>query len=337
MVPGVAEYREPKKEPFRIFINSATIKNMDPTFQGLPVYVEHVDGVDLADEKKIREQADGFVVKSFYNQLDGMHWAEFIIVSEKGMQAIRNGWKLSNAYIPKDFNLGGECQGVPYQKEIISGEYEHLAIVKNPRYQQSKILTPEEFKAYNNEKEVEIARLLNSKDKSKQKGESKMALNLFKRQKIENSTDIDYENLVIALPKSGKEYTLEKLVNEMDKIVNMAGYANDDHMVKVGNEEMSVKDLVGKHMSMCNDIEEEKKKKMADEEEAKKNSEDDKAAADKKANDDKASEMEKAKNAADEAQKNYDKIKNANKNAPVNEPARIDLPQDQLKRGQERY
>lgn len=179
MAPGVAEYKEPDSKPYRILIGEETIKNMDSTFQGRPVYVQHVDEVNL---DKIQIEADGYVVESFFNSIDGKHWVKFIVVSDKGHEAIRNGWRLSNSYIPKRFSGGGLWHGVEYSKEIIDGEYDHLAIVQNPRYDESVILTPEQFKNYNGEKEIELKKIANAKNKET----NKMKLNLFKKQKIEN-------------------------------------------------------------------------------------------------------------------------------------------------------
>ncbi len=45
MVEGVAEYRTPGKEPSRLLILENAIKTMDATFEGRPVYVNHVGEV----------------------------------------------------------------------------------------------------------------------------------------------------------------------------------------------------------------------------------------------------------------------------------------------------
>lgn len=257
--PGVAEYEEQGKEAFRVFINEQTIRQMSPSFAGCPVYVEHVDEVE-DDLGEVREDADGWVVESFFNAADGKTWAKFIVVSDRGLTAIRRGFRLSNAYLPKSFADGGLWNGVSYRNEVTGGEFEHLAIVRNPRYEESVIMTPEEFKAYNDEKSNELKRLANSKDK---KGDNKMAFKLFKRTKVENSIDI--EGMIIELPISKKEMSLTKVINAYDAILNMNGYANDEHMVKVNDkEEMSVKDLVKAHQEKCNELDEMKKKNDGD-------------------------------------------------------------------------
>jgi hypothetical protein len=242
---GVAEYREKGKEPYRVLILENAAKQMDRTFVGCPVVVLHTDE-ELDDMlPEIMDKADGFVVESFFNRLDGKHWAMFLAITDRAHDAIAKGWTLSNCYKIKDSipSNGQQWHGVDYSREIKEGVFEHLAIVPNPRYE-SKVFTPEQFKAYNSNKEIELERLANSTNE----GEGSMKLNFFKRQKVENAIDI--ENTVVELPKSKKQMTVLELANAMDVIENMAGYCNMDHMVKVGEEEMTVNDLVDKFSKM---------------------------------------------------------------------------------------
>lgn len=349
--PGVAEYQEPGQDPYRVYLNEDTLRAMDPSFAGRPIFVEHVDEVNT-DNDELRKEADGWVIESFFNSADGKHWVKFIAISELSESAIKNGYRLSNAYIPKSFGVGGLWNGVSYSKEVTDGEFDHLAIVNNPRYEESVILTPEEFKRYNEEKVVELKRLSNSKEK----GDSKMKLNIFKRTKVENSTDL--EGMCVVLPKSKKEMTIVDLVEEMDTIKNMHGYANGDHLVKVGEEEMSVNDLVKKHMSAMEEMKksamekegeldmveepvevegDDKAKNDDDGEEESMDNMDDKDDAEKKL------EVEKKKNALDEkkaaAKKRADALKNAHLKAIENESEEetVEFMADQVARGKSRY
>lgn len=242
MAPGVAEYRDP--DPSRILVEEDVIKNMDPSFQGKPVYVMHVEEVNL---ENIQNEADGYVSESFYNKADGKHWVKFLVVSDKGHEAIRKGWKLSNAYRITDYVGGGQWHGVDYQKKVTAGKYDHLAIVPNPRYSESVILTPEQFKRYNEEKESEILKLKNE-------GDAKMPFNIFKRAKIENDLSKQLEGLIVELPKSKKEVALDKLINDADMDMMDLGrpvMANGEHRVKIGDKEMSVNELVDEYTKMC--------------------------------------------------------------------------------------
>lgn len=350
MVPGVAEYAEPDREPYRIFVDEETTKKMDPTFEGKPVYVEHVDEVNLS---RLQSEADGYVVESFYNQLDGKHWAKFIVVSDKGKKAIRNGFQLSNAYVPKSFSDGGLWHGVQYVKEVTNAEYEHLALVKNPRYEESIILTPEEFKKYNEDKESELKKLANSKEEHK--GEKKMGLSLkfFKKAKVENALDI--ESTVVELPTSKKEMTIADLVTKMDKIENMMGYAHPEHMVKVGENEMSVKDA-------CNELL--KLRKMHDEMSDKEHEAEEKEHMEKMANDpeekstveagekdlgdhggdkhlneeEEKEEKEMAAKKKNEIEKKVNALKKAGPHLQnQTNTVKVDLAMDQVRRGKARY
>lgn len=337
MVEGVAEYKEPKKDAFRILLSEKAIKNMDASFQGKPVYVRHVDDVDLAN---LQEEADGYVVRSFFNKADGKHWAEFLVVSDKGHDAIAKGWKLSNCYIPKNSAIGGQWHGVDYVKEILDGEYEHLAIVPNPRYAESIIMTPEQFKTYNFDKENELLKIANSKE-----GEESM-LSFFKKQKVENGADL--EGMSLILPKSKKEISIVELVKNADEMEMNASaekpMCNMDHHVQVGEEKMTVNELVDRHMKMKDAFEGKKEEgaEMSEEEKAKKANEE-KEAADKKANEEKKAADEKKANEEKEAEEkkknaaNFEKLKNAKDEAgPIYAP-KVELNSDRVARGQSRY
>jgi len=359
--PGVAEYSEPGKDPFRIFVNEDTIRKMNPTFAGRPVFVEHVDEVS-ENVDDLRSGADGWVVESFFNEADGKHWAKFIIVSERAKRAIQKGYRLSNAYIPQGpFGPGGLWNGVTYAKQVLGGEYEHLAIVKNPRYEESTIMTPDQFKNYCEEQKSELKRLANSNQNEKENTE--MKLNFFKKkvEKVENSSDL--EGLSVTLPKSGKEKTIVQLVTEVDARAVLNGYANEEDKVKIGENEMSVKDLVANYGKMCSELEDLKKAKNEDadvedeveneddvenedsEAEAKEDAKD--AEPEMQNEDDEAEAKKDAKKAEKEMgdkksnskskgdKKHFDKLKNAHR-AQI-ETVKIDLIDDQLARGKQRY
>lgn len=246
--PGVARY--PEKDNLMIFINENTIRDMNPTFSAKPVFVEHVDGVD-DDLDEVRTEADGWVVESFYNEADGKTWAKFIIVSDRGIKAIARGYRLSNAYEVSKKGASGVWNGVPYEEEVLAGEFEHLALVKNPRYEESVVLTPEQFKEYNEEQKENLKRFANSK------GGKQMGFRLFKRQE---DTAVDPDKTLVELEKSGKVVPLAKVMNAYEKMLNLHGYADQEHMVKLHDgSECSVGDLLKKHKKALNDIESLKK------------------------------------------------------------------------------
>ena len=296
---GVAEYSNSE----RIYIQEATAKKMDATFPGKPVYVEHVDNHD--------DTPDGYVVESFFNPFDGMHWAKFIVTTEEGQQKIRDGWRLSNAYFVAEKGEGGKNHNVDYAYEVLDASYDHLAIVQVPRYEESVIMEPEAFKAYNDQKKNALEKLKNSKDekevekdsntvydKEKKKNSKgvQIMFSFFKKEKVENSEEV--KNLVVTL-KNGQEMTVEKLVE-------MANKKNEDE------EEEKKKEEEKKNQ------EEEEAKKLKEEEEKKKNEED---------------EKKKKEEEEEEAKKN--EIKNAMERALVSEQKVIHV--DQVARGKTLY
>lgn len=297
MAEGLAEYKD-DKGPYKILLKRDVLNKMDPTFTGCPVYVGHEDDVDLKNLDM--SELDGMVVRSFYNQADGNHWAEFMAFTDAAKEAIRQKkWKVSNCYNSTNAG-GGKWQGSEYRHEIRQGKYDHLAIVPNPRYTQSMVLTPDEFKAYNAEKNAELTKIANSDDSQERGNTVKTILNIFKREKVQNA-DINFDELEVTLPKSGKTVALTKIVNDADEKIQNAGkpcYSNDDDIVKMDNEEMSVAELKKAYNEMKKEKEEndegdekelsDEKKKKGDEggdgDDKKKNAK--KKNADKKKNDD---------------------------------------------------
>lgn len=342
--PGVARYEEPDKAPLTIFLNEDTLREMDKSFEGKPVYVQHVDEVE-SNLDKLRTEADGWVIESFYNAADGKHWVKFIVCSEAGEEAIKRGFRLSNSYMPKNFATGGVWNGVRYDKQVTGGDYDHLALVANPRYEESIILSPDQFKRYNEEKDADLKRLNNEG--------STMKFGFFKRSKVENSDELS--SMIVTLPKSGSEVAIVKLLEDADeaavKVKNGDPMmAHPKHLVKVGENTMSVKELVEKHNKMCDDM----ANAEGGAEEVKGEPEDGKSPEDKekKSNEEDMEEdggegkkekekEEKKKNelAKAEAKAKADKLRNAGShivNEPV-APTRVYTSDDQVARGKTRY
>lgn len=149
MKEGLARYEEEDGEDV-ILVRNEALRKMCDSMQGVPVYVHHQD----VDMENLQQQADGYVSRCFYNENDGWWWAEFVAVSDEAHDAIAKGWQVSNAYGFEEVdvrNESGTYINVPYNREILNGEYNHLGIVPNPRYEDSVIMNPEEYKQYNSQ------------------------------------------------------------------------------------------------------------------------------------------------------------------------------------------
>lgn len=246
--PGVAEYEDEPGKPYRILIEPDVMRRMDPTMNGNPLFVEHVEKVDFS-----QKESDGRVVESFFNPPDGMHWAKFLVDTEEADRAIANGWTLSNAYSPVFEEVPGRWHNVDYLKKLVEGKFAHLALVPNPRYAESKILTPDQFKEYNERKEQELKALKNSA------GEKTM-IKIFGVSILKNAEEILSSS--VELPKSKKTMTIQDVVNALDEHMTTSTHKQDDddmadlgHKVKLHDGSMcNVGELLERHKTMNDEL-----------------------------------------------------------------------------------
>lgn len=246
IAPGVCAYADET-----ILIGEEALKEMDKTFAGKPIYVNH-QPVNL---ENLQEEADGYVAESFYLPEDGCHWAKMIIVSDKGQEAIRKGWKVSNAYVPDEFGVGGEWHNVPFNREIMKGHYTHLALVDNPRYEEAEVMTPEQFKMYKEEKRAQLKELENAKSK----GEGKTMFKLFKKAEVTNSDDL---SKVMVELSNGSAVSIGEMVNSVEEKLKAEEPKDEvlEKVVKVNGEDMTVAELIKQYEDKCSNADDEEKK-----------------------------------------------------------------------------
>ena len=328
--PGLAGYHDEKKGDFKIFLNEDVLRKMDSSFAGKPIFVDHVEDVD-PNIDQLRKEADGWVIESFFNAADGKHWVKMVVVSERAERAIKNGYKLSNAYIPKLNGKSGIWNGIDYQNEVTDGEYEHLAIVNNPRYSESILMTPDEFKTYNENLKTELNRISNSQPKEQSMINK---LKFWNKQPVEKT--IDLENMSVTLPKSGLEMSLYQIINAMDEAEMKKKDVKKNKEEDVETELDEKKKKVDVEGDLHNEDEEDDEKKKKD---VKKNKE--KEMDDCVANEEDEEEKKKKKEEEEEKMKNkkmknenFLKLKNANAIASKIEN---DVYVDKLARGKSRY
>lgn len=310
---GVARYSDED-----IFVDDDFLKKIAPTFEGCPVYVLHQE-VDL---NKLQEEADGYIAENFYNPIDGWYWTKFIIVSDKGQEAINKKWRVSNAYVITQTEGKGVWHNIEYNRKVTDGYYTHLAIVPDPRYEDSVILTPEEFKEYCDNKKTELKN-------SKTKNNGGNIVNFFRRKQVkeeikEIKNESDLEGAMIEV--DGKEIALKDMVEAVKK--HNAEAAEEEKKKKEAEEKNKLNadseiDVDGKKMKVSSLIEEYKKS-------CKKNA-DDAAAKDKEEKE----EKEKQNQKRIEDQKKIDELKNAAGNDDKVIP--IETAKTKEDRGQSRY
>lgn len=234
MYPGISEFViDAEGNTQKLFISDQTIRSMGPSLEGCPVFCVHKTPVGTVDD--VRNDSHGTVVESFFNPADGLHWIKFVVTSSKAERLIAQGYGLSNGYNITSEGPGGNRNGVDYDLEVLDGEFHHVAIVKDPRYE-SVILTPEEFKAYNDEKHDELRRVANSKNTKK--GSSMKtkpgSISFFSRKKVDNSKELEATSVM--LPKSKVEKSIAEIVDIADRAVVNAKkprVCNEDDIVQV--------------------------------------------------------------------------------------------------------
>lgn len=260
---GLVHYLENGEDKLYLVKNEALMK-MNASFEGKPIYIRHVDEVDL---DKMKEEAVGYVVKSFYNEFDGAWWVE-VIADDEAQGYIEKGWAVSNAYLPTELGSGGEHHDISYAKEVKNGVYEHLAIVNNPRYEEAVIMTPEEFKDFNEGRKAELEKLKNSKENEMLSEEDKNEiLNSLKNsladlvkdavknaveEKVEedkkNAEDEDHRQLIreiagVASKEDGDfEGGLDEKVRTIIGLAEKLGYSKDEANKNAKDEEEDEKE-----------------------------------------------------------------------------------------------
>jgi len=207
MQPGICGYLNEK-----ILVEADQMKAMAASFVGKPVFIGH-QKVDLDN---LKQQAAGYISDSFYNELDGWCWVKFVAVDDAAHEAIQRGWAVSNAYVPTQWDdKGGLWHNIPYDRRIMAGEFTHLAIVDDPRYEGACILSPDGFKSYQAEKKQKLNELTNKK-------EPKTMFSFFKTKREPVTADkIDADTFVEI---DGSVISVQEMVNSVaaDKAAKLA-------------------------------------------------------------------------------------------------------------------
>lgn len=338
MQPGLCGYDEET-----ILVDIEAIKRLIPTFSGKPVFILH----QKVDHDNLKQQANGYIVDSFYNNVDGWAWVKFMLIDDEAHDVVGKGWAVSNAYVPSQWGPKGLKNNCPYDRELIDGKFTHMGLVPDPRYEDAEILSPEQFSQYQSVQQERLNELRNSKG-------AKMKLFKNKREEV---TEIDDEAMIEFTNAKGEieEISLkdmkESVLNaKAKKNSDKAEKMNADTMVTVGEEKMKLGDLVAYYGEMCNkrnaedesdkDFDEDekdekkaKKNKKSEKKNAGEDDEDDKENAQgKKEDDDEGEDSSEKKN----GRKHFDELRNANSRF---NPSKVQVQtiSDQLKRGSERY
>lgn len=130
---GIAHYDELGD----ILITKETLDKFIHTMVGCPVIINHKDVTD----KNVDKLRVGVISKVWFNETDGWYYCEGILTDSQAIDLIKNqGWNVSCSYNFVSDNQKKTYHGKEIDMEFIDGEFLHLAIVENPRYEGANIV-----------------------------------------------------------------------------------------------------------------------------------------------------------------------------------------------------
>lgn len=285
IVPGLVAY----DEYGTVLVRKEVLDDMANSFVGKPVI--NVVHKSVAPDIYENAEADGIVTRVWYDPADGWFWCEFIVWDESTQFNCRsNAYSVSCAYDVSNFKSEhGTFNNVPYEQEVLSGSYTHLAIVANPRYEDARIV------------------VLNSK------GGSDMKLKFWEK----NKTELKNVGIDTVVDVDGKAVKIQALIEAHNaKLASSVVNISDDTTIEIDGKEIKISDLKNSYRDSITNAED-------DEEEKKKKAENEKAEEDKKKEDERKNaedEEKKKKDAedmknAEEEKKKKEEMENAKRGA----------------------
>lgn len=251
ITPGLVDYTEGNQRE-TVLIRKAALDKMNPSFLGKPVFnfihknIDPQKAFDFTEEEK-EELASGVVSNVGYDVETGYFFVDMMIWDEEAQKNIdEKGFGVSNAYVP-EVEAGGVYNNVPYDEEVIGGEYYHMAIVENPRYGDVKI--------FQNSNEAKIMKF-----KLFGKKEEKPKTNAADPPKEEEKKPDDKEMAInadsVLVDEQGNEYPLSELISAykdgQDKKEEEKPTINMEDTIDVDGKEVSVKDLYDNYCAKKN-------------------------------------------------------------------------------------
>lgn len=242
---GLAGY--PDGVEGNVLVQKPALDKMLPTFRGMPVVnFEHTDlePEDLFDMSKdqIDEIADGIVSAVGYDQNSAWYWADMLIWDTETIENIEdNGYSVSCAYDVTDLDQsGGTYNNVDYKEEVLDGDYVHMAIVPNPRYEKAYIIK-------NSKPGGQTVKVKFFPKKEKRVKNSEPEATEEKDEAVENMEEVDG----VVVLEDGTEVPMDELLNayrqrkneEEETKENGTVFGVDDE-VEIDGEKMTVRELM---------------------------------------------------------------------------------------------
>ncbi len=140
--PGIVHYEEFGD----VLITKETIDKFINSLIGCPIIIQHKDITDKnADQERV-----GVISNVWYNETDGWYYCEGVIWNKQAIDLVKNqGWNVSCTYDFISDNQEKTHNGKKIDLEFIDGNFLHLALVPNPRYERANIVINSKDEAVN--------------------------------------------------------------------------------------------------------------------------------------------------------------------------------------------
>ena len=275
---GVVNYPEQNQ---MVYISPNNLPIIAQKFKGCKIVIEHKE----VSEEQAQQEIVGYVSNIYME--DGWAWADFTVHSQEAIDAINQGFSTSCAYSAVMKKEGGIKNAVQYDDEVIDIREDdvitHIALVPNPRYDDSIILE----NSINNKIKNKVMSIFKSKTESK---------------------ELSIENKIYK-HSDGEETPVSEMISYFTNAVaeekaNKCKYANSDDKIDVNGEDMTVGELADFFKKSKKKNEEDKKENEEMKEEDKKENED--KEEDKKENEDKEEDKKENEDKEEDKKENED-------------------------------
>ena len=276
---GVAHYRDFGD----VLITKETLDKFINTMIGCPVIITHKD----IDDNNADKERVGVVSEVWYNSADGWYYCSGIIWDKKAIDLVKNqGWSVSCTYDFESDNQAKTHNGKKIDREFTNGEFLHLALVDNPRYERANIVMngKDEVNQKVDNGWITTDRINEDgeiqKEIENQETEQKQAKNSIETERKENITMTalnDLENFVRGIVENACKKEVEnekddkrKLIDEVAGMMKSAGA--DDELIRTAIAKMEKiayeKSEADTADNNCKNEKEEVKEEMKEEKEA---------------------------------------------------------------------